>query len=168
LPDASLHSYVDSYHCGTLAADISVKSRTGHGAGTFVKVRRAVHAPITIGELTARPETWARFGSETLPATVAEIRVHKAVARRKRIEVAHLVVDGEEWWSVAVRGGGPEWPCPPAVIMAHLRDHADDAACTSYPAWLQISMDLGGGDDSLTRLRPGGALTGGMPPGSPG
>jgi hypothetical protein len=168
LPDASRHSFVDSYHCGTLAADISVKSRTGHGAGTFVKVRRAVHAPIAIGELTGRPETWARFADETLAPAAAQIRVHKAVARRRRIEVAHLVVEREEWWSVAVRCGGPELPCPPPVIMAHLRDHADDAVCTSYPAWLHTSMDLGGADHSLPRLRPGRALTGGMPPGSLG
>lgn len=140
LDGARIRSRIDSYCSAMLADGVSVKSRVGHGAGVFVKLRRAVLVPVAVGDLRGTPETWARWELAALPRTSAEVHVHKVVARRKGVEVAHLVVNDEPWWTVAVRVRGAELPYLPFEIEAHL-NRSGDVRCCSYSTWLGHNFD---------------------------
>lgn len=136
LEGGSVRSCVDSY-CGEMLAEgVSVKSRVGHGAGIFAKLRSAVLAPIAVGELRGTPETWARWELGALPPTNTDVHVHKDIERRKGVEVAHLVMNDERWWSVAVRIRGSELADLPLALEEFLSRRGGDLLCCSYPAWL--------------------------------
>lgn len=153
LEGVPIRSCIDSYRSDMLADGISVKTRAGHGEGVFVKVRKAIHSEVAIGDLRGRPETWARWNVGALPSTAAAVHVDKTITRRKGVEIAQLRVRDEEWWSIAVRLRGPEPLILPSEIDAHICRHSALAFCGSYAAWLVLHANRSGPPNGAGRRR---------------
>jgi hypothetical protein len=149
---------IDNYSCNLLADGISVKVRHRERPGVFLKIRTAVHPRIAIGGVEGAPETWLRMELQRpLSDTDGDsLQVRKRIARRKGIEVAHLELGEEVWWSLAIRMRGPTLPRLPREIATHLRRHCDDATSCSYPMWLLSERghtNAEVGEDSLADAR---------------
>jgi hypothetical protein len=129
---------IDSYHCDLLADGISVKVRHTESPGVFLKIRTAVHPRIAIGDVEGAPETWLRVRAHP-PLSDAEgdwLDVRKRIVKRNGIEVAHIELGDEVWWSLALRVRGSRLPRLPREIATHLRRHSAAAISCSYPILL--------------------------------
>jgi hypothetical protein len=131
-------SVTDSYSCEVLAGGVSAKLRDGDGAGAFFKIRTALHPPIAFGDVKGVPETWLRVEPEQVwwNPHGDRIEVRKRISRRKGVEVTHLEVGEESWWSLAIRARNFTFPRLPGEISGHLRRSGEEAVSCSYPTWL--------------------------------
>jgi hypothetical protein len=131
-------SFIDSYSCELLAGSVSAKLRDGDASGAFLKIRAAVHPPVTFGDVTGTPETWLRIEPERISWNPHGDRfeVRKKIFRHNGIEVAHLEFGTDSWWSLAIRAKASGFPLMPREIANHIHRRGITAVSCSYPTWL--------------------------------
>ena len=152
-PPAEPEARTDHYLAPTSAA-LGVKLREGQ---VEAKRRDGVLAPLAVGRSQAPVEAWAKwsFGlaeaaDEAADAVPSEGWVEVRKTRWQHalgtcaLELSHVEVDGEPWWSVCLEATGPDDDARRAALADAARQwlgHRDapalaEAHAQGYPAWL--------------------------------
>jgi hypothetical protein len=131
-PDERPRVRVDAYDDESLRPTASLKRRGLQGPWEHKRCVERVHVPIFGSVVTAEAWTKDRLGGVRSAGRVT--LVCKRIWRRSGLEVVDLEVDGERWWSVAVK-------VEPFVRVPSRFEPLGVAAASrgrthSYPSWL--------------------------------
>lgn len=128
----------DAYHLASLGPKSSLKRRDGGGPLEW-KTRIGRREPCEIAGVAGFAEIWTkrrlRARDFDEPLVGGWIDVHKRLWRVAGVEICHLEIVDEQWWTVALPTDRTHKAMRAALEPwgSVLHDHGE---CASYPTWV--------------------------------